>query len=54
MHYPEQMVFEAFIGFTSIGSEMYSIGDFGVASADELCQKYEKIQILYLQILLLN
>ena len=41
-HYSKQMVFEAFIGFYNIGSEMYSIGEFGVDSVEALCKKYEE------------
>lgn len=49
LHYREQMVFEVLIGFDSIGSEMYSIGELGVDTIEELCQNMKKIQISYLR-----
>lgn len=42
MHYKEEMVFEAFIGFNHIGMPMYSMGEFLVKDTESLCEKYEK------------
>lgn len=41
-HYEEKMVFEAFIGFNTIGMTLYSMGEFTVKSMDALLEKYEK------------
>ena len=41
LHYKEEMVFEAFIGFDEFGMDLYSMGEFLVENADILCEKYE-------------
>ena len=41
IHYKEEMVFEAFIGFGTIGSELYSMGEFAMKNVDSLCKRYE-------------
>jgi len=41
-HYEEEMVFETFIGFNSIGTDLYSMGELAVKDVDILCEKYEK------------
>lgn len=42
IHYKEEMVFEAFIGFNNIGMGLYSMGEFTAPNIDELCERYEK------------
>lgn len=41
LHYKEEMVFGTFIGFDSIGMNLYSMGEFAIESIDALCEKYE-------------
>lgn len=41
VHYKEEMVFETFIGFDSIGMDLYSMGEFIVKNVESLCEKYE-------------
>ena len=41
VHYKEEMVFETFIGFDSIGMDLYSMGEFIVKNVKSLCEKYE-------------
>ena len=42
VHYEEEMVFEAFIGFNEIGMTLYSMGEFSVKDIESLVEKYEK------------
>lgn len=41
VYYKEEMVFETFIGFDSIGMDLYSMGEFIVKNVESLCEKYE-------------
>ena len=42
VHYKEEMVFEAFLGFNNLGMELYSMGEFAIESVEALCEKYEQ------------